>query len=281
MRSYLLPAGYRGETRIEISGPDHHYLARVLRLRAGDRFPGTDGKGCRYLLRVLRVQRSRLLAGVQPLPPEGGEVAGGSGGLAEAGDVPAPAAEGTETGRGKDEPAPAIHLLQCLPKGNRMDRIVRQATEAGVRRIVPLLSRNTIPRIGDRKDGLRKIRRWERIAREALQQSGNLELPDIAPPVRLEEIVRTELPGIRIFFHQGALDRGSLHALLAGAGREVFLLIGPEGGLAAAEVELLIARGFRPVHIGETVLRAETAALFAMAAVQMILKERDSWKLAP
>ena len=161
-----------------------------------------------------------------------------------------------------------------------MDLIVRQATEAGVRRIVPLLSRHSVPRLESGEEAARKVARWQRIAREALQQSGNPRLPEILPPVRLEEYLGGQIAGTGLFLHQEPLEGGSLHELLAEAQREILLLVGPEGGLAEPEVEWLLARGFRPVHVGPNILRSETAALFALAAVQMILKERERWQLA-
>ncbi len=252
MKSFLLPPGYRGEDRLEIVGPDHHYLTHVLRVRVGDRFEATDGRGKRYTLRVREIRPRSLVAGL--------EAAGESG----------------AAGMG---PAHLFHLLQCLPKGNKMDLIVRQATEVGVQRIVPLLSRRTVSRLGRGEEAERKVSRWERIAREALQQSGGPQLPQILPPVRLEEYLSREIVGTGLFLHQEPLGGGALHELLAGAQREVLLLVGPEGGLAPEEVERLLARGFRPVHVGPTVLRSETAALYALAAAQIILKERDCWQL--
>ena len=256
VRSFLLPPGYRGEGRLEIGGADHHYLTRVLRVRPGDRFEATDGRGGRFLLTVQEIRPRFLVARVEA-EEEGGREPAGAG---------SPAAH-------------LFHLLQCLPKGNKMDLIVRQATEAGVRRIVPLLSRHTVPRLESGEEGARKVARWQRIAREALQQSGNPRLPEILPPVRLEDYLGGEPAGTGLFLHQEPLEGSSLHELLAGARREILLLVGPEGGLAAPEVEWLLGRGFRPVHVGPNILRSETAALFALAAAQMILKERDRWQL--
>ena len=84
-------------------------------------------------------------------------------------------------------------------------------------------------------------------------------------------------------FQQAGPDRlaaGSLHECLAKAPNRLSLLIGPEGGFSGGEVESLLGSGFTPVHLGDTVLRSETAALAALAAVKMILQERSSWKLS-
>jgi 16S rRNA (uracil1498-N3)-methyltransferase len=250
MRSYLLPEGFQGEKQLEISGAGHRHLCRVLRCRVGDTIPATDGRGGEYLLRVRRIGPDRLVAGVEREEPGGDGPPGGT----------------------------TLTLLQCLPKGNRMDLIVRQATEAGVDRIVPLLSRYTVPRWTSREDAAGRVERWNRIAREALQQSGRSRLPRVLEPVSLEGYLAAPAAGTRLFLHQETLEDRTLHALLADAGSEVSLLVGPEGGLSGGEVRLLLGRGFSPVHLPGAVLRSETAALFALAATWIILKEINAWK---
>jgi 16S rRNA (uracil1498-N3)-methyltransferase len=163
-----------------------------------------------------------------------------------------------------------------------MDLIVRQAVEAGVESIVPVMSARSIPEPGD---PARRLARWQRIAREALQQSGNPRLPAIKEPVSLKSAAEIDRRGaIGLVFHQEKTAEESLHEALARESvtglRGAYILIGPEGGLAEDEVGLLRAAGFRPVHLGETVLRTETAALYAIAAVKTILRERDAWTLS-
>jgi 16S rRNA (uracil1498-N3)-methyltransferase len=164
-----------------------------------------------------------------------------------------------------------------------MDLIVRQAVEAGISWIVPVESERSVPMAGD---FTAKRDRWMRIAREALQQSGNPLLPEIREPLPLREAVREPgvAGGIGLFFHQERLSKDSLHGALAGLAGDgsahVSLLIGPEGGLSDDEVEFLKGAGFRPVFLGDTVLRTETAAVYAIAAVKTLLWERDEWTLS-
>ena len=171
--------------------------------------------------------------------------------------------------------------MQVLPKGRKMDRVVRQATEAGVARVVPLLGRNSLYRFDGEEDLQNKLQRWRRIAREALQQSGAGGMPEIQAPQPLPEAVGRAGPGeVRLVFHQERRGTRSLHECLAGSVQSVCVVIGPEGGLAPEEVELLIAGGFVPITLGTTVLRTETAAVFALAAIQTILEERQAWRPA-
>jgi len=252
MRVFLLPEGAARSGLAVMRGEEFHYLARVLRLKEGDEFQGADGAGERWLCRVVRLGRDRLEAELERQP------------------------EGTVR-RG-----PPVTLMQVLPKGRKMDTIVRQATEAGVTRVVPLLGRNSLYRFDGEEDLQSKLRRWRRIAREALQQSGAGGVPEIQAPRPLPEAVGRAGPGeVRLVFHQERRGTRSLHECLAASVQSVCVLIGPEGGLAPEEVELLIAGGFVPITLGTTILRTETAAVFALAAIQTILEERQAWRPAP
>ena len=251
MRNFLLPEGFKDEKELRITGEQFHYLSRVLRLKKGDELSGTDGEGRIYTLSVGEIKRSSLtllVTGYQERMVDNWQ----------------------------------ISLLQCLPKGKKMDLIVRQAAEAGVCRIIPLFCSYSIPRIEKAAVLERKVSRWRRIIKEARQQSGSLCPTSVERPVNMKTFIGggdKEIQGLKIFFHQEPISRFSLHGLLAPDQRNITLLIGPEGGLAAKEVELLKGAGFFPVYLGGRVLRSETAALFAVAAVQTILEEKNAWKV--
>jgi 16S rRNA (uracil1498-N3)-methyltransferase len=169
-----------------------------------------------------------------------------------------------------------------------MDLVVRQAAEAGVARLIPLAARRSVlrspgkgPGGADGEEGGRS-ERWARILREALQQSGS------AIPTRIEEAVRpADLaqklgpppPGGRLclLLHETPLAQTSLHEYLGSAPEEIVLCVGPEGGFSPDEVDLFLAAGFRPLLLPGAILRTETAALFAVASVEIILSERPSW----
>ena len=248
MRQFLLPDSYDGEPRLTLTGKDFRHIAKVLRLREGDELAAVDGRANRYRLRLLQVGDHDCVAELRPEPP------------------PEPAAGGVR-----------LTLLQCLPKGRKIDLIVRQATEAGVARIVTLVSDHCVVRAGD--DDARAAR-LERIAREAVQQSGAARVPQIEGPRELASVARAGQGwGTALFFHERRLDAAPLHPLLAGAAGEVTVLIGPEGGLSDPEVEMLRGVGFMPAWLGSTVLRVETAAVYALGAVITILQERDAWRV--
>jgi 16S rRNA (uracil1498-N3)-methyltransferase len=236
---------------VELRGRDFHYLVRVLRLAPGERFPARDAGGALRACRVAAVGADFVRLELDPPEPE------------EAG-------------------GPAVALIQALPKGRKMDQIVRQVTEAGVAEIVPVFSRFSLSRLDEPGDRGRRVERWRRIAREATQQSGGSRVPLVAEPVPLDKALerQAEEGELRLVFHQERLGAGSLHAALASGPRRVTLLVGPEGGLAGEEVARALASGFLPITIGRRVWRTETAALFAAAVVQCLLEEREAWKPA-
>ncbi len=248
MRVFLLAGGINNGQTLRIVGADYHYLSRVLRLGKGDLFQGTDGRGRAWRLRVVAMDSDSLQAAI-------------------------------EENVLIEETEYDISLYQALPKGRKMELIVRQATELGVRRIVPVLSEHSLVKVTAAEADLKR-QRWQRIAREALQQSGAARLPQIEQPIGLTELLEKDDLGRVLFFHQDRLAAGSLHACLAEAPNRVSLLIGPEGGFSGGEVDRLLDSGFTPVYLGDTVLRSETAALAALAAVKMILQERANWKLS-
>jgi 16S rRNA (uracil1498-N3)-methyltransferase len=156
-----------------------------------------------------------------------------------------------------------------------MDLIIRQAVEAGVERVVPLVSdRAVVQSVG----GGSRLERWRRIAREAQEQSGAPRSAVIEPPVRLDEAAQHRRGGTAVFFHEDPSGGSPLHEVLAGAEEPLAVLIGPEGGLSPREAALLEASGFRRAWLGEGVLRTETAALYALAVVRTIMREREAWR---
>jgi 16S rRNA (uracil1498-N3)-methyltransferase len=259
VRRFILPPDYRGAETCLVSGKNSHYLSRVLRLKPGDSFEAEDSSGRGYQARVLECSNGFLL-GLSPLEPS----------VLESESI------STE-----------LTLFQCLPKGAKLDLIVRQATEAGVARIVPVLSENAVPRVSV-SDWEPKRERLERVIREARQQSGSLLKTEILEPIDLKAAVDlwadsqsdcSAYPGF--FFHEKPLAETSLHRYLNEVPARVALMVGPEGGLSPVETELLRDRGWHSIFLGRNVLRAETAAIYAIAAAQIILLERKTWAQTP
>lgn len=224
-------------------------MVRVLRKQEGDSFNASDGEGTLYYATVEKITPTFCTLRVQRRGP-------------------------------LERPFPEITLFQCIPKGKKLDLIVRQAVELGVSRVVPVVSRFSVPRWDSPEE---KIKRLQRIAREAAQQCGSTEVPEIMGPLPLgsvREFFKPKEPErLGLFFHQAPLARTTLHQYLSICRKAIALVIGPEGGLSDKEVASLQQGGFWPAYLGPSVLRTETAPVFAVAATQILLLEKLAWKL--
>jgi 16S rRNA (uracil1498-N3)-methyltransferase len=246
---------------IRLYEKDYHYLVRVRRLKSGSCFDAVLPGGKEAQVRVLSTENGILVGECLEAPP-----------------VEAPR-------EGPRSPIPPIALFQGLPKGAKMDLIVRQAAEGGVSIVVPFKSEYSVARQDGRsKDAEAKPERWKRIVREARQQSGSTIETEIHPFRNLDAVleywasIKQEYKNpLGILFHQRPLENGSLHGYLGNSPDFVALAVGPEGGFSPGEVSLFLAEGFKPLLLGDTVLRTETAALYGTAAVRIILLESKIW----
>ena len=151
----------------------------------------------------------------------------------------------------------AIDLAPALIQPERFELVLQKGCELGVRRFTPLLTARCEVR-PERVAG--KKERWQKILTEAAKQSGRSMFPELSSPVTFDRLLET--PGLLVMF-----DADAPAGTLPSSFYEVTLLIGPEGGWSAGEVELAVSRGVVIQRLGPRRLRAETAAL---AAVTMI-----------
>ena len=162
-----------------------------------------------------------------------------------------------------------ITLFACVSKGTRMDWTVEKATELGVSRIVPVISDRTIVRL-DSESGSAKAVRWLRVAEEASRQCGAAWLPEIIPPVPLKTCLPLVAEASPVFVAALAPSAKPLRESLAAYGApppRAGWFVGPEGDFTPAELDALLAAGAVPVSLGQQVLRAETACLYGLCAL--------------
>lgn len=170
-------------------------------------------------------------------------------------------------------PAAEIHvtLCQAVPKAEKMDGIIRHATELGAERIVPFLAERSVPR-WQPEQLPRKRERWQKIAVEASRQCGRPDIPEIGEIVTFERMLR-DVPesGLRLIPWEEETKTG-IREILRDPARsgmtEFVLVIGPEGGFSAGEIKLARRAGFLSVSLGKRVLRVETASLAVLAILQ-------------
>ena len=229
---------------IRITGDLLRHLRDSLRLHPGDFLTLNDGCGTRYRVEVTHVTSQAIDSRIID--------------------------QQTEPAR----KASAIVLGQALIKGDKMDWVIQKATELGVATIVPIHSTHSV--IKPNPERLEHQRsRWNRIARDAAQQSERWTIPTIEAPVDLAEICRqyasTPLKGI-LTERSSGLSLATM-PLPQDHTHQIILLIGPEGGWAADEQRLAQGQGFLPLTLGPRILRAETAAIAVLSILQSRLDE--------
>jgi 16S rRNA (uracil1498-N3)-methyltransferase len=213
------------------------HLARVLRARVGDEVILFNGDGREFSGAIETVRGSRVAASVGESRPV------------------------------DRESALRISLVQCVPRGDRMDFIVQKATELGVARIVPVLSQRSVVRL-DKDQAESKAVHWRAVAVSACEQSGRNRLPAIEAARPLLDYLGESAPetGSRLVFEPESAPQAR-HSADIGIGA-VEIAIGPEGGFAGDELEAFRVAGFSQVGLGPRVLRTETAAIAAVVWLQ-------------
>ena len=169
-----------------------------------------------------------------------------------------------------------ITLVMSIFKFDHMEWAIEKATELGVAAIVPVIARRTDKHLA--QAAMKRADRWRRIAHEASQQSRRSDVPAIADPMKLVECVKSASNVRRVVLaeqERGTTLRGFMEEAIAGAGAEMpelEIAIGPEGGWAPEEAALFDANGWRAVSLGPRILRAETAAIAALAVVGSMME---------
>jgi 16S rRNA (uracil1498-N3)-methyltransferase len=238
--TYFITPDMHEDGRVVVTGPLHRHLAGALRVRPGERL--TLVEGVRLLtVTVADVTPERLTAEVAaetPVPPE----------------------------------PVRLTLAVGLPKGRKLDDIVRHAVELGATRVVPVRTARSVPRPSE---SAARTARLDAIALEAAQQSGRVRVPEVAEVVPFADFAARPPEGLGVVLWEDEHAAGLLD-VLSGAPAAVTLLVGPEGGLAPEEVSALVNRGYRRARLGPHVLRSETACLAALAVASAAM-----WRPAP
>ncbi len=285
MRRFVLPPFERdpqspeGGSLVHLGPKETKRLTVVLRLVPGDSFPGIDAAGVLFNCTIKEVSRGGATLRVVPEDKNAAystrvleDIRGGS----KTGE-PALANGGVQAGA-IVPPMPRLILAVAVLKGSKLDEVVRAATEAGVSAIVPLATERSVPR-GDQGG---RMDRYRRIAGEAIGQSGSATATTISPVQDLSIFARDYAATSRracFVFHETPLAPCSLHRYCTDIYEEIVACIGPEGGFSDGEIDELLRSGFNPAWLGPTVLRAETAAVFALASLKIICLERLSWSI--
>jgi 16S rRNA (uracil1498-N3)-methyltransferase len=233
---FLVPDLDPSSGEVRLPREEAHHLARVLRMNAGDTISVFDGRGNEYDARVTTIDRETVAARL--------------------------------TGRhtSAPEPVPPFTIVQAVLKGAAMDDVIRNATMMGAARIEPLLTSHVaVPAAALRRETLE---RWRRIAVAAVKQCRRATVPRIGEIRRLEEWLATADDELRLLFVEPESGARAV-PMRAVASRprpsHASLIIGPEGGWSAAEIERAVSHACVAVTLGPLTLRAEIAPIAAIA----------------
>jgi len=230
-RFFAPPSAFNfGKRAVTLTADEARHLREVLRLKPGDEVSVFDGEGKEFRARVAQARREFAELDLdEEIPPA------------------------------RPESPLQITLAVALLKGEKFDLVVQKATELGVNKLVPLVTRYADIKLRDESDANKRVTRWQRIALEAAKQSGRAVVPEVSLPVTLDSL-----------FNETCLlfsERGG-HGITQIETDAVTAIIGSEGGWSDEELDEARAAGAHIVTLGGRILRAETAAITAIALLQ-------------
>lgn len=225
-----------GNKTVTILGEDAHHISRSLRMAVGEMIEVCDMQKNLYTCELNGFFEGSVTARV------------------------------VSQGVSDTEPKHNIKLYQALAKGDKMETIIQKSIECGACEIIPFSSERCVVKL-DKKDGQKKIDRWQKIAESAAKQSGRGIIPQVKTVLSFKELL-SEIGGTVLFCYEGE-DTVTIKQALKSTKIEgdVSVIIGSEGGFSQKEAELLKEAGAISVGLGKRILRCETAPVFALACI--------------
>lgn len=239
-RFYAPPEAFNSHSRtVRLAADEARHLREVLRLGPGDEVHVFDGAGKEFRCVVESSRRDVAILNVD-----------------------------AEVGPARSESPLQLTLGVALLKSDKFDLVVQKATELGVVRLVPLMTKLADIKLKDPSEGQKRVSRWQRIALEAAKQSGRALVPEILEPVSFDEMITLPATDLNLMFSER--EGQSLESLnLESAQIETLTaLVGSEGGWTDYEIETAKAAQWKVITLGGRTLRAETAAIAAATLLQ-------------
>lgn len=235
---FFVPKEQISNTDISIIGSDASQIKNVLKLEPGEEIDILDGSGRIYASKIKTIGQGKVICEI------------------------------VSSRAAKSEPKIKTTLIQSIPREAKMDFIIQKSTELGVADIIPVSSERTIVKLDDKKREVR-LERWQRITKEAAEQSGRGIVPRISP---LKELIAAlkEANDLDLKLIPWEMEENtSIKDLfeIEKNPKGITIAIGPEGGFSANEVKAAIKYGFTPVTLGKRILRAETAGIAVLSMV--------------
>lgn len=257
MSRFFVPPENVGEKNIVIDDKsDLHHMVKVLRLSVGDEIDISDSQEWEYRAELSYIGQDEAEAII------------------------------LDKQRFSTEPHIKVTLFQGMPKQGKMELIVQKTVELGVGRIVPVFMARSV--VTDNGKTEKKVKRWQKVADEAVKQCKRGIIPEVRTPVKKKDVIEAFGDFDLVLFPYENEDGVTIKDVLRGISadgaaegstgsdatdiKDIAVIIGPEGGFSQEEAEAIVAAGGRSVSLGKTTLRTETAGL---AAIAMIMYELE------
>lgn len=240
MNSFYIEGSGALDALVYLTQEDAKHASQVMRMQAGEQIYAVDAQGRRFLAELQNVTKTQCSAILKEMLPD-------------------------------NEPEVRITLYQGLPKADKMDLIVQKLTELGAAKVVPVKMERCVVKL-DEKDGKKRCERLNKIAREAAKQCKRGVAPEIAAPQTWKQLTADMAKhDLLMVPWEDASGYGmkAAHADFPNA-KDIGIVIGPEGGMSAAEIEAIEAVGAKQITLGPRILRTETAAV-ASCTMAMLL----------
>lgn len=167
-----------------------------------------------------------------------------------------------------------VYLYQAVIKNDKFDLVIQKATELGVTDIIPTIFSRSVVKVDDSKKD-NKLNRYEKIVKEACEQSHRLVLPTIHNYQKVKTITLDE-DTLGLIAYENNGDYASFNNALKDVDKynKIAIVIGPEGGFSNDEVDYLVKQGFKNISLGKRILRSETASMYALSVIAFYLESR-------
>ena len=247
MQRYFLKNEQFEGGQVWITGEDARHIGRVMRMKAGDTVIVCNEKGECFSSRLEEIGEemitSQLIAALEK----------------------------------KSELPVEVTIAQGLPKGDKLELVIQKGTEVGAAAFLPVEMSRSVARL-DEKKSAKKMQRWQKIAKEAAEQSHRQKVPRVLAPINLKGLLSAAKNyDIRLFAYEETAKSGEMAQLkktlaTVAPHQRILFLVGPEGGISPEEADSLLAAGFLPCALGPRILRTETAPLYILSAISYALE---------
>ncbi|MFZ7945453.1 16S rRNA (uracil(1498)-N(3))-methyltransferase [Neobacillus sp. 19] len=233
---------HANDDRFFINNEDRHHIVKVMRMQMGDQIICVDPEGKQAICRLAEITDESVVADVVQWKDEVSEL------------------------------PISITIASGLPKGDKLEWIIQKGTELGAHQFLPFAASRSVVK-WDEKKAAKKIERWQKIAKEAAEQSHRAFMPEIISPMSFKAMLAKskdfdyKLAAFEEESRNGETSVFSSVLKKMKKGHSLLLVFGPEGGLADEEVQLLRDHGFGLCGLGPRILPTETAPLYALAAI--------------